>query len=198
MKPQQSLPPAYFEDVYGAAEDPWNFESSAYEAAKYSATLAALPRQRYRRALEIGCSIGVLTARLAPRCDKLLALDINQQALNKARDRCEQLQLSQVAFARMQVPSQFPVGTFDLVVLSEVGYYWSAADLTVAADKVIAALRRQASLLLVHWTAPVADYPLDGDDVHDYFFERAQQGRIKQVQGARTEHYRLDLFRRQA
>ena len=40
-----TLPPEYFDHVYQANRDPWNFETSPYERAKYAATLAALPRQ---------------------------------------------------------------------------------------------------------------------------------------------------------
>ena len=69
-----SLPAGYFEALYAAAPDPWDFEGSDYERGKYAATLAALPQPRYARALEVGCSIGVLTALLAPRCDRLLAV----------------------------------------------------------------------------------------------------------------------------
>ncbi len=69
-----SLPPRYFDDLYAHDPDPWQFETSAYEAAKYDATLDALPIERFASALEVGCSIGVLTARLAPRCDELLAI----------------------------------------------------------------------------------------------------------------------------
>jgi len=64
-----SLPPGYFDALYAASPDPWAFETSAYERAKYAATLDALPARRYRRALEVGCSIGVLTRQLADRCD---------------------------------------------------------------------------------------------------------------------------------
>ena len=86
-----SLTPGYFDDVYRAKADPWNFQSSPYEAAKYAATLAALPRPLYRNALEIGCSIGVLTAQLAARCEQLLSIDVSEQALDQARERCAQL-----------------------------------------------------------------------------------------------------------
>ena len=60
-----SLPQSYFDRIYQQNPDPWNFETSPYEAEKYRRTLAALPRKRYMRALEIGCSIGVLTSQLA-------------------------------------------------------------------------------------------------------------------------------------
>ena len=68
-----SLAPQYFERLYAESADPWDFEASPYETAKYAATLAALPRPRYANALELGCSIGVLTRQLAPRCERLLA-----------------------------------------------------------------------------------------------------------------------------
>src|SRR4051812_50160637 len=70
---QSSIPARYFDELYAGERDPWEFETSAYEQAKYDATLAALPRPLYRRGLEIGCSIGVLTARLAGRCASLVA-----------------------------------------------------------------------------------------------------------------------------
>ena len=67
-----TLPPKYFDHVYQANRDPWNFETSPYEREKYAATLAALPRARYAEAFEIGCSLGILTAQLAPHCGHLL------------------------------------------------------------------------------------------------------------------------------
>ena len=76
--------------------DPWRFATSDYERAKYEATLAALPHEIYRDVLEIGCSIGVLTRQLAPRCEKLLALDVAAKALDQARARCADL--AHVAF----------------------------------------------------------------------------------------------------
>ena len=66
----------HFEARYAADPDPWDFEGSAYERAKYERTLAALGERRYASAFEAGCSIGVFTAMLADRCDELLAVDI--------------------------------------------------------------------------------------------------------------------------
>ena len=83
-----SLPPAYFDRIYQRNEDPWEFETSEYEAGKYEQTLAALDRPRYARALEVGCSIGVLTAQLAARADSLLGVDVSEKALDVARKRC--------------------------------------------------------------------------------------------------------------
>jgi hypothetical protein len=73
MTSKPSLQPDYFDAIYQRDPDPWQFATSEYEAGKYRATLAALPRKHYRNGFEVGCSIGVLTRMLAERCDDLLA-----------------------------------------------------------------------------------------------------------------------------
>lgn len=190
-----SLPPRYFEDVYAANADPWGFETSPYEAAKYGATLAALPRSRYASGFEIGCSFGVLTERLAGRCDRLLAVDVVPSVVERARRRTRGL--PHVRVERMGVPAEFPAERFDLVVVSEVGYYWSAADLARVRERIVAALDPGGHLLLVHWTPFVHDYPLTGDEVHAGFLAAAGEGRpFLHLGGGREETYRLDLLER--
>ena len=193
----RTLPPAYFDEVYRANEDPWGFESSPYEREKYAATLAALPRASYEAAFEIGCSLGVLTAQLAPRCAHLLAVDVSEAPLIKARQRCANL--PQVEFQLLRVPEQYPPRLFDLVLVSEVGYYWSPADLNKAIGLIAASLRPGGQLLLVHWTPPVHDYPLTGDDVHEAFLAQATaSGPLRHLHGQRQENYRLDLLEKVA
>lgn len=193
--PRSSLPASYFEDVYRANPDPWGFETSPYEAAKYTATLAALPRPRYRSGFEPGCSIGVLTERLAARCDALLAVDLVPAVLARAAERCRHL--AQVRLAVMPVPERFPDDRFDLIVLSEVGYYWARSDLDRARRLTAAALEPAGHLLLVHWTPLVPDYPLTGDEVHDAFLEDAGDGKpFIALAERREERYRLDLLER--
>jgi predicted TPR repeat methyltransferase len=187
-----TLPAAYFEAIYAAHPDPWSFAASDYEAAKYTATLAALPQQHYQHAFEIGCSIGVLTQRLAERCDHLLAVDVAQQALQNARERCSAL--PQVQFECMQVPYELPQQSFDLIVLSEVGYYLSLADLTLLKSALCARLKRGADLILVHWTPYVEDYPLTGDQVHELFLQPVAD--LNHLGGSRADTYRIDCWRR--
>ncbi|MBH8560130.1 class I SAM-dependent DNA methyltransferase [Hymenobacter negativus] len=190
-----TLPPEYFDHVYQANRDPWNFETSPYEREKYATTLAALPRPRYAEVFEIGCSLGVLTAQLAPRCGHLLAVDVSEAALAQARARCANL--PQVEIRQLRVPEEFPRQSFDLIMLSEVGYYWSPADLARAADLLIAGLNPGGQLLLVHWTPPVHDYPLTGDDVHEFFLARTNEnGPLRHLTGQRHETYRLDLLQK--
>ncbi|HEX8425345.1 class I SAM-dependent methyltransferase [Hymenobacter sp.] len=191
-----TLPPEYFDEVYRANADPWSFETSPYEQAKYADTVAALAKTLYESAFEVGCSLGVLTQLLAARCCHLLAVDVAEAPLERARQRCAYL--PQVEFQQMMLPAEFPVSrTFDLVVLSEVGYYWSAPDLAQIADQLVAALRPGGHLLLVHWTPPVHDYPLTGDEVHQHFLNKTTtDGPLEHLHGHRAAQYRLDLLAR--
>lgn len=187
-----SLPPSYFDKLYSESPDPWKFETSEYEANKYAATIAALPK-RYRSAFEIGGSIGVLTQKLAQRCDTLLSIDVSKLAQEQAIKRCQDL--PQVRFEIMSVPEQFPNETFDLILVSEVGYYWSWEDLKKAQQLMLENLEMGGHLLLVHWTLYARDYPLSGDEVHDSFFELAPT-KLRHLLGQKEEQYRLDLFER--
>ena len=188
---KKSLAPEYFDDVYNAKDDPWNFTTSEYEANKYAATIDALPRDDYESAFEIGCSIGVLTAQLAEKCQTLLAVDVNEKALRQARERCRDL--ANVRIEKMEIPKGFPVENFDLIVVSEVGYYLSVEDWQAAREKIFAHLRAKGSVVLVHWTHFVPDYPQTGDAVHDSFAEYVE-GKSKHLKAARTADYRLDVW----
>jgi len=190
---KQSLPPGYFDALYTANPDPWGFETSEYEANKYAATIAALPKERYRSAFEVGGSIGVLTAKLATHCDSLLSVDVSELAQNQAIKRCEAL--PQVRFQIMRVPEEYPEQRFDLTLISEVGYYWSWEDLKKAQQCIIEHLEVGGHLLLVHWTLYARDYPLSGDEVHDSFLELTPS-KLRHLGGQREEQYRLDSFER--
>lgn len=191
-KEEKSLAPEYFETVYNASDDPWNFTTSEYEAEKYAATVAALPLERYESAFEIGCSIGVLTAQLAQKCETLLAVDVNEKAIEKARQRCENL--PNVRLEKMRFPFNAPAEkTFDLIVVSEVGYYLSVADWQTAQRKIFELLKPNGTIILVHWTHFVEDYPQTGDAVHASFAEFAN-GKLKHLTARRTADYRLDIW----
>ncbi len=185
-----SLPPSYFDERYAQDPDPWQFATSAYERDKYTATLGALPRPRYASALEVGCSIGVLTRDLAARCDALVAIDVAETALAQARERC--LDLDHVHFEIAQVPGRWPQGRFDLILLSEVVYYLDARDVARLAERVRDSLMPGGDVVLVHWTGET-HYPLTGDEAADVFMESSKTflQRIRRVAASR---YRLDIL----
>jgi SAM-dependent methyltransferase len=187
----KSLTPDFFESLYRENPDPWQFATSEYEAQKYATTLDALPRNLYQSGFEIGGSIGVLTEKLAQRCHSLLSVDVSEIAQQQAIDRCQHLQ--NVRFDLMSVPDNFPDEYFDLIVLSEVGYYWSWSDLIKAQRSILDRLRSQGQLILVHWTVDARVLPLTGDLVHDAFIELVP-ARFKHLKSLTQEKYRLDLF----
>ena len=192
----ESLPIAYFDALYDRDPDPWRFETSDYERGKYAATLAALSRKRYRFGLEVGCSIGVLTAELAPLCDRLLGIDVAETALARARTRLQHL--SNVRFACRAFPgevqSEAPQDGFDLIMLSEVLYYLDAAALVRAARVTRAVAAGGADILLVHWLGPTPEYPLTGDVAAETFIA-ALGPAMSLVFQSRGPEYRIDLLR---
>jgi SAM-dependent methyltransferase len=186
-----TLPARYFVELYASNPDPWRFTSSDYEREKYAATLRALPRARYARALEVGCSIGVFTRELGQRCSGLVALDVAPSAIEAARERCADL--PRIDFLVGAVPEVWPEGRFDLIVLSEVLYFLDRDDLARLAAKVGRSLTSGGECVLVHWTGET-DYPLSGDEAVERFIEEASPF-CRPLAQRRTEQYRLDVLR---
>lgn len=154
---------SYFDEMYRADPDPWRFESSWYEERKYALTLAALPDRRYQSAFEPGCSVGVLSSLLAGRCDRLLATDIVPKVLDRARRRVPDA--NSVRFEVRAIPEEWPPGPFDLVVLSEIAYYFDGDTLEGIVGQVMASTTPGATVVGVHWRGST-DYPLTGDQAH--------------------------------
>jgi trans-aconitate methyltransferase len=157
-----ALPDKYFDDMYAANPDPWGFETRWYERRKYDLTMAMLPEERYRRAFEPGCSIGVLTERIAARCDSVLSTDVAAAALDRARSR----NLPNVTFEQSSLRDGGPDEPVDLVVLSEMAYYFTEAELPSIATTVRDTLELGGTLIAVHWRHHVDDYPTDAEQVH--------------------------------
>ena len=184
----------YFDDLYNSDPDPWQFRTSDYEHEKYRATLDALSRPRYAEALEVGCAIGILTRQLAERCDHLLALDGSAVALAAAQSEC--VGRANVSFACGMVPADFPAGGRDLIVLSEVLYYFGPDDLRRMAAWTTEALEPGGVALLTHWLGETPDYPLTGDEAVEAFLSAAP-GLTTDLR-RRRERYRLNRLSRPA
>ena len=182
----------HFEALYSKTPDPWGFATSEYERAKYAATLEALPRARYARALDVGCSIGVFTAALAERCGDLLAIEPVPAALDEARRR--NAAHTHVRFAAMFVPGDWPAEMVDLVVISEVLDYLSGDDLIRLADRIRATLEPGGDLVLVHWVGKKRDVS-KGTEASDGLI-RALSPDLMVARAERNVNYRLDVLHR--
>jgi SAM-dependent methyltransferase len=156
---------AYLDSLYAASEDPWHARSGWYGERKQELLLASLPRARYLSCFEPGCGTGELTVQLARRCDQLLAVDYHRDAVDSARERVRHL--SNVAVRRMLLPQEWPYeDKFDLVVLSEFGYYCSGSAWAEICSRVLYSLATDATVLACHWRHDFAERTLETDTVH--------------------------------
>ncbi len=156
--------PDYFDAMFAGSDDPWQFKTRWYEERKRAITLAALPARRYRHGYEPGCANGVLSAALAARCDRLLVSDGAARAAALARERLAAV--PNVEVIQAWVPAQWPCATFDLIVLSELGYFLSRADMTDLLNKAQQSLQPNGILLACHWRRQADDCDWSGDAVH--------------------------------
>ncbi len=186
---RERLEREYFEELYAGSNDPWEFASSEYERRKYEQTLEALQEQRFERALEVGASIGVFTAMLAPYCDDLLAVDTSERAVALARERLSGQ--SNVRIEQRTLPEEMPDGPFDLIVASEVLYYLPQGTMLGTLQRFEDELAPGGALLTVHWRKETRTYPLQGDEVHELLKENTA---LTNVETIVEPEYRLDLF----
>ena len=96
-----------------------------------------------------------------PEAAVVLAMDISARALEQARiDQPDNVELR-----RGSIPADWPPGRFDLIVLSEMGYYLDERDCRRLAQLAMTGAR---DLIAVHWRHRVGDYPLTGDQCPPY------------------------------
>ncbi len=140
--------------------------------------------------MEVGCSIGVLTRALAARCDAVVGVDVVERALARARETCRDL--GHVRFERTQVPVEWPAGSFDLILLSEMIYFLDPGDVERFGRAGRHSLRPGGVVVLVHWTGET-HYPLSGDEAADAFIA-ASAAFLSPLRHLATETYRLDVL----
>ncbi|QYD67246.1 nodulation S family protein [Paraburkholderia edwinii] len=161
-----ALSATYFEDLYRVDDDPWGYRHRWYERRKQQLTLAALPRERFRRAFEPACANGELTALLAARCDALFACDLSGRAVQLARERCAELR--NVSIEQRVLPHEWPHVSasdrhdlhdrrdlpdrrFDLIVIGELAYYLDPDETAQLAQRACASLSSDGTLVACHW-----------------------------------------------
>ena len=181
----------FFEQKYQRNPDPWEFASSPYEQSRYDAIFNALCHRRYERAFEPGCSIGVLTTRLAAICGQVEAMDISPTAVRHACERCRSFPGVNVSCGAL--PGHLPSGTFDLVVLSEIGYYFNGELLVQLGKDLVSRMPEGGILLATHWLGVSEDHFISGDLVHQIL------GTLDGLHAERSERhaqFRLDRWQR--
>ena len=181
---------ATFDKLFADGTDPWDLETSDYERSKREHTLAALGPRRFARGLEVGCATGMLTAELAGICDNLLAIDVSEVALKRARERLQTN--SRVIFENRDVGTDWPSGSFELIVFSEVLYFLSEREIEQTSQAAFASLRTDGVCLLVNWTGS-NDLPINGDTAAQIF---GHHSNWLIVDAIASSSYRIDLFKK--
>ncbi|WP_431046433.1 SAM-dependent methyltransferase [Roseateles sp. L2-2] len=164
LPPEPGALADHFETLFSEDDDPWGYRTRWYERRKRAQLLASLPDERYARAFEPACANGELSAALATRCDRLVCSDASAAAVAHARQRLAAMPHVDVTHA--QIPAQWPKGRFNLIVLSEIGYYLDDDAFHATIDRAVESLADGGTLIASHWRHPEGDYFRSGDDVH--------------------------------
>ena len=179
--------------------DPFDY-TSEYERIKYLHTLKEVVNRRPRAVVELACAEGSFTNLLAPHVESLLAVDISDIALDRARERCAAQK--NITYSRMDITRILPEGEFDLAVCSEVLYY--VGDRYALADfaRNVAGIIKPGGFLVMAHANSVSDCRDNtGFDFSVYgakFIGEtfAADGNFEFVSELRTPIYRVQSFRR--
>jgi SAM-dependent methyltransferase len=143
-----------FMDNLWVRGDPWDFESSAYERDRCVQLLKMLEGRSYARVLEIGCGAGYLTRLLVPHADQIVAVDISQTAIDRAR--ALSTGQTDVDFRVANIMDYKPQadGPWDLIVFSDTMYYlgwlYPFFDVAYLAVQLFDATRSGGRLMLAN------------------------------------------------
>ena len=191
--PETTVSLDHFTGLYLAKDDPWDVGSLWHNQRKYAVTLASLPREHYRSCYEPGASIGLFTRMLAPRCDAVLATDSVEEAVRQARENTADL--PNVTVEQGMVPADLPDGVFDLVVIGDLLYYLSSADLQLFLAGLEERLEPGGDLVSLHFRDRENGGNYDGHNVHEILAARPGLERVVRHE---DEWFLLDVFRRTA
>ena len=130
--------------------DAWGYRNSPQHLARADFILAALPAERFERALEVGCAQGFLSERLATRVGRLTACDISPEAIARAK----QAGLPNVEFRVADIRRGFPGEAFDFCLFSDVLYYLAPREIDAVLDEAARKMRAGGCLVVVNeWRA---------------------------------------------
>ncbi|WP_162889989.1 non-ribosomal peptide synthetase [Streptomyces olivoreticuli] len=139
-----------YEDTYGCAERPadpsldlagWNSsytgEPIGTDAMRewLDATVDRIRVLRPRRALEIGCGIGLILARVAPDCDFYQGVDLSERAVERLRHEVATAVDTPERIGLRAGPAHLairPGETYDTVILNSVVQYFPSVDYLLA------------------------------------------------------------------
>jgi hypothetical protein len=185
----------FFEQRYRDIGDPWDLAHDSYEQSRYDTIVRALQGRRYSYAFEPGCAVGALTVKLATICDRVDACDFSETAVRQARRRCACFPGVSVRCASLTDPA--PIAEYDLIVLSEIGYYLTSTAWQCLVSNIADGMQPEATLLASHWLGRSPDHILTGDEVHACMQHRKlQHDYAERHPDPKDEGFRIDRWTR--
>ena len=178
---------SYFDALYNDNTDPWQYQTRWYEKRKRDMCLAILPQSQYNNAIELGCGNGVLSELLAQRCQALVSIDGNHQAVQLAKARLSELPHAKVIQGVIPnslltlentLSDTYPLSSdtptrespFDLIVISEILYYLSPNDIDTIITWTQQNLAIGGTLLCCHWRYAIEEFTMTGETVHQRLY----------------------------
>jgi trans-aconitate methyltransferase len=178
-----------FEARYRAGRHPWSFEGSAYELNRHRRIITSLRMAAYGTVYEPGCSIGVLTQQLGAMAKRVIACDFAQSAVEQAKLRCTDQPNVEVICADLRVFT--PDAPLDLIVFSDIGYFFPAEELSRMAVELAGRLVPDGEFMAAHWLGDSPNHVLHGDRVHEIL---AQSLALSPFRSERHSGFRLDSW----
>jgi SAM-dependent methyltransferase len=122
--------PEAFDRLYENApqHDPWASGSPRYhyQRRKYDALLGLLPARSYRRALDLGCGLGLFTERLSAYAEEVVGIDISAVAIRHGAERTRALKNVEMRQGDVMALGADLDARFDLIVIADTLYYLPA------------------------------------------------------------------------
>ncbi|HEY0201287.1 MAG TPA: class I SAM-dependent methyltransferase [Burkholderiaceae bacterium] len=184
----------HFERLYRIDPDPWRVASDWYERRKRNLLLASLPRERYRHGFEPGCGNGETTVGLLERCERLCAVDFSPTAVELCSRRAQAVGQGRLDVRALPLPSQWPdvpAKGFDLIVVSELAYYFDDPSLEHFISQCLSSLGTEGHLVMCHWRHDAGDRRQPTDELHRRLAQRT--GLATLLSHAESD-FRLDIW----
>jgi SAM-dependent methyltransferase len=180
---------AHWEEHYGARDRIW----SGRVNVQFASVVADLPPGR---ALDLGCGEGADAVWLAEHGWDVVAVDISETALGRAKEAAAIRGVSdRIEFVQLDLSEEFPSGTFDLAS-AQFLHSTVRLDRAPILASAAAALRPGGSLVIVdHGSAPPWASKLD----HHHEFPSAEEVvSALDLSDDEFERVRVDAVERQA
>ena len=175
-----------FENLFQSNPDPWDYESSPFEAHKRSVLLKHIGLSPRGRVLELACANWVTTRALMKVGLRVAALDGSSTAIAQARTRLGHIRRLRLLHANL--PEGLPKERFDLIVVSEIVYYLGSIAARRLAASVADRVAPGGRVVVLHHHLNFPDASVNPEHAHRDFV-RLLRKRMTLIRSARTGRF---------